>query len=125
MSERTIIIADDNSPLREAFVQQLREYYRVHGVGSGDALLDELTPSVDAVVCDWKLGGIQKEELLDAIQRTGRNPAIIVVSGCPPQRDLGSQGVTECLQKPIKIDTLRETIGNAIENQSSAVPPRV
>ena len=49
MSERTILVADDNGPLRELFVQQLREYYRVRGVGSGDALLDVLDPSVAPV----------------------------------------------------------------------------
>lgn len=124
MSETSVLVADDNSTLRELFVQQLREDYCVRGVGSGDALLDALDPSVDAVVCDWKLGGTQKQDLLDAIERAASDPAVIVISGCPPRRDLHNQGVAECLKKPIQTDTLRETIHSAIENRHSASPPR-
>lgn len=124
MSERTILVADDNGPLRELFVQQLREYYRVRGVGSGDALLDVLDPSVDAVVCDWKLSGTQKDDLLDAIEEAPSDPAVIVISGSPPRRVLRTQRVAECLEKPIQTDTLRDSIRSAIEDRSDVSPTR-
>lgn len=124
MSELTVLVAEDSSQLRKVFVQQLQEYYHVRGVGSGDALLEALNPAVDAVVCDWKVGGTQKSELLDAIERAASDPAVIVISGVATRQDVRTLGAAECLEKPIQIDTLRDAIHNALAEQSGVSPTR-
>ncbi|WP_340098469.1 response regulator [Salinibaculum salinum] len=125
MSKHTVLLADDNSHLREIFVQQLREHSRVRGVGTGDALLEALDQSVDAVVCDWKLNGTQKTDLLNAIGQTADELGIVVMSGSLPSRDLRPHGVDECLEKPFKTDTLRDAINSAIEEGEDAAATHV
>jgi DNA-binding NtrC family response regulator len=124
MPERTIVVADDNTELRNIFVRRLREFHDVRGVETGDALLDALDPSVDVVVCDWRIEGTQQLELLTAIERSPCAPSIIAISGCLPTRNLQAHGVAECLEKPFKLDTLRAAIQSALEEQPDASPPQ-
>ena len=119
MSNHTILLADDNAPLREAFAQQLQTDYDVRDVGTGEDLLDALDPGVDAVVCDWRLTGLQQTELLDAINKVASDTAVVVISGRLPPRNLDALGVDESREKPIQIDTLRDAIHSAIETQPS------
>lgn len=124
MTEPTVFLGEDDPQLRDIFADWLRETYHVRDFGSGDALLDALSPSVDAVVCDWHIRGTAEQSLVDALDRAGGDPAVVVVSGVAPRQDLSRYGVADFLEKPIGRDAFREAVDAALGRTVGPTPKR-
>jgi CheY-like chemotaxis protein len=105
---RTILIVEDDDDLRELFAEALRtEQYRVLCACNGrEALdmLDEMRPCL--VFLDMMMPVMSGVEVLEALGRSQRLPAlpVVVVSAVADRTE--ARGACRYLQKPIEIDAL-------------------
>ncbi|MFB6091399.1 MAG: response regulator [Haloquadratum sp.] len=120
MTDGTVLVGEDDTKLLQLFELWLRESYTVRGVATGDDLLDALETGVVAVVTDWRLDGTSQTALLDAIDRAGVDPGIVVTSGVRPDADLDQYGVDSVLEKPVDREELLDAVRAAV-----TAPPTV
>jgi two-component system response regulator PrrA len=110
MSERPILVVDDDANLREVLAEALEAAgYPVWTARDGaDALavLEQGRPSL--VVTDLHMPKLDGAELLKALRALGYDPPTILVTGTSrtPQQIAATLGVDACLIKPFDLDTL-------------------
>jgi DNA-binding NtrC family response regulator len=121
-----ILVVDDEEDFLESIVMRIElRGYRVHGVASGAAALEFLANNpdeVDVVLLDIKMPGMDGLETLREIKQ--RFPALetIVVTGHASQEfsRLGRElGAFDYLIKPIRLDTILESIEAAYRSRKT------
>ncbi|OWK43656.1 response regulator [Fimbriiglobus ruber] len=112
----TILVVEDEHELLEAFVIVLRKAgYQVIPAEDGlEALRQIETTSIDAVVVDMMIPGVNGFQVVEAVRaRPGDRTPILMASAnlSPPHREYASVlGVTAFLAKPFSpADLVRET----------------
>jgi DNA-binding NarL/FixJ family response regulator len=114
-----VLVVDDEEVVRSGLGQALRARgFEVETVASSQAAIEKLSPDIDVLLVDWRLGRNTADELLaEAIRRRlpcGR----LVMSGLkipePREAALDSHSLTY-LEKPLDIDELCVTCHQAVE----------
>ena len=116
----SILIVDDEQGIREALSSILAdEGYEPSAVASGEeclALLDRR--SVDLVLLDVWLDGIDGLETLDRMRRNGMDPMVVMISG---HANIESAvratklGAFDFIEKPLSLEKVILVIKNALE----------
>lgn len=102
----SVLVIDDDSTVRDSMVAFLDDYdYQVLSAACGREALQLLTErSVDAVVCDLKMPGLNGIELLEKLKQQQPLLPVIVVSGAGVMDDVVKAlrlGADDYLVKPI------------------------
>jgi two-component system, OmpR family, response regulator len=120
MSSFKVLIVDDERDFRESLVRRLqRRSVDAAGVASGEAALEHLAAqSVDVVVLDVKMPGMNGVETLREIKRRHPVVEVILLTG-HASVDSGVEGLAleafDYLIKPVKLDDLIERIMEAYD----------
>jgi two-component system, NtrC family, nitrogen regulation response regulator NtrX len=117
---QTILIVDDESQIRSALQGVLEdEGYKTLLAGSGEECLDMLRHrSVDVVLLDIWLPGIDGLETLERLIETEDHPEIIMISGhgnIETAVRATKLGAFDFLEKPLSIERTLIVLKNAIE----------
>lgn len=123
VSDRRILIVDDEVGIREMFAVWLREEsYECVTAASADAALAILaTDTYALVISDMMMPGRNGVELLREIKSRFADTAVIMVSGVDrPQRvrDALRVGAFDYLIKPCELDVLTLSVEHALERRS-------
>lgn len=124
-----LLIVDDNRPMVEALRLLLqREGHEVRIARSGrDAIEAVALERPDVILLDLELPDIDGIELAQAIRTTdqGGTPPIIIAltgSGRPADLDvLHDVGIRVLIQKPVRIEELRETIDRIVRERAGTL----
>jgi CheY-like chemotaxis protein len=123
-----VVVADDESRWLSALqraAKPLRNEMELHVADNGiDALILVGALKPDILILDLRMPGLDGFQVLDRIRGNPgtRNMAVIVASGEMSEqnaqrcRDLGA---VECLQKPVRLPTLIETIRQVAQRSRS------
>jgi signal transduction histidine kinase len=120
ISEVRLLLVDDEKGFREALARRLgKKVAAVWGVADGQSCLDFLTKnSVDVIVMDVRMPGMDGIETLKAVQSNYQKIETILLTGQTNAAD-GVQGIKagafDYLGKPIEFDHLMVKIGQAYQ----------
>jgi signal transduction histidine kinase len=123
VSDRRILIVDDELGIREMFAVWLREenYECVTAASADEALAILATDTYALVISDMIMPGRNGVELLREIKSRFADTAVIMVSGVDrPQRvrDALRVGAFDYLIKPCELDVLTLSVEHALERRS-------
>jgi two-component system NtrC family sensor kinase len=123
VSDRRILIVDDETGVREMFAAWLREEnFECITAASADAALANLaTDTYALVISDMMMPGRNGVELLREIKARYPDTAVIMVSGVDrPQRvrDALRVGAFDYLIKPCELDVLTLSVEHALERRT-------
>lgn len=116
----TILIVDDEAGIRESLTSVLREDgYRVEAVASGEECLAFIqNKSVDLILLDVWLPGIDGMETLKRLREADNGPMVVMISGhANIEAAVRSTklGAFDFVEKPLSLEKLGLVIKNALE----------
>jgi two-component system, NtrC family, nitrogen regulation response regulator NtrX len=119
---RTILVVDDEAAIRSTLSQILTyEKYRVVQAASGPAALRELgAESIDAVLLDIKMPGMDGFEVLDQVAALPAPPPVIVISGhgnIETAVEAVRRGAYDFLEKPLDRARILVTLENCLAHR--------
>lgn len=117
-----VLIVDDEDQLREAYAEILTDAgYEVEKASSSEQAVDVLDllqrSELDAVLSDIQMPGMSGVQLLRAVRDRDLDLPVILMTGNPTV-DTAAQaveyGALRYLMKPVKLDVLVATVGDAV-----------
>ncbi len=117
-----ILIVDDEAGIRESLSSILRdERYSVEAVGSAELALERLTSgTVEVVLLDVWLPGMDGMEALSRIQSLPQPPSVIIISGhgtIETAVRATKLGAFDFIEKPLSLERIIVLVRNAIEQR--------
>jgi two-component system nitrogen regulation response regulator NtrX len=117
-----ILIVDDEAGIRESLSSILRdERYSVEAVESAELALERLTSSsVEVVLLDVWLPGMDGMEALSRIQSLPQPPSVIIISGhgtIETAVRATKLGAFDFIEKPLSLERIIVLVRNAIEQR--------
>ncbi len=117
-----ISVIEDDDFQRTILIDSLKKKYEVYGAGSGEEFFDSLNNRVpDIVLLDWRLPGIQGNEVLERIKKEYPYIEVIVITafGDIEQAVKAMKiGAFHYVTKPIDLNELDIIIEKAVEHQN-------
>lgn len=100
----TVLLADDEDAIRAVFRLWLVEEdgWNVREASDGIEALEKLDGGVDVLVLDREMPNCDGPGVLERLEETGFDGAVLVVSGCPPDSRLDESDVAGYAMKPIE-----------------------
>jgi DNA-binding response OmpR family regulator len=121
MSEKRILIVDDDESINAVFKMMLEEHgLNVTTASSGQEALSLADSSFDLVILDIKLPDITGDEVAKTMRERGMAGNIVLMTGYPEMEDcidmLGI-GIHEILLKPISTDEILRVAREALSKR--------
>lgn len=123
----TILLAEDNEPLRDAMQNMLEELgYQILVAGNGKEALEvfQKSPQIDLVLSDLVMPEMGGVELYEALQGIRPDVKMIIISGYPLEtkgKELLQKGILDWVQKPFTVTDLANKVRSSL-SQSKATP---
>jgi two-component system cell cycle response regulator len=113
----TVLVVDDHASIRVFLEAALVKYdFAVKSVGTGQAAINAVERTVDAVLLDLGLPDMPGLEVLDAIRALPYPPPVIVLTGSVDRDapDCLSRGAHDFMAKPPQIEELVARVSAAV-----------
>ena len=123
LSGRILVVDDDENVRHLSALFCRRLGLEVTTAGSGPEALAWLVAaqeSIDAVLLDLSMPGMDGLHVLAEIRRSRRDLPVLLVSGYADRLPPESDGATRFLAKPFALETLAETLQQALEGAPAA-----
>ena len=122
---KTILVIDDDKSIRDSLKMILEyEHYEVEFAENGEKGLQSLDRfSVDVVLLDVKMAGMDGIEVLTKIQQKNQKPPVVMISGhgtIETAVEATKLGAFDFLSKPLDRDKLLVTVRNALQQAKLA-----
>lgn len=109
-SKPTVLVVDDEADLSELYAVHLDDEYEVRTANSGEEALDVLDDSVDVVLLDRGMPGLDGDEVLRRIRDSELDCRVALVTAFDPEFDIVEMGFDAYVCKPVSRRVLRETV---------------
>ncbi|MBX0325942.1 response regulator [Halomicroarcula sp. F13] len=106
----SVLLVEDEPPLREAYSRVLSQSYDVSTAATGEAAIDRLTDEIDVVLLDRTLPDADGEDLLREVQSRTDHCYVAMVTAIEPDFDIIDMGVDDYLVKPVPTEAVQETV---------------
>ena len=114
---KKVLVIDDEEPILEMVQQMLNSYgYHVHTAAEGESALRELKNNrYDAILCDWKMPGLNGRQVYDRLRDIHPELCrrVIFITGDvinEPMQKFLEQEKRPCLTKPFALGELRKAV---------------
>src|SRR5437762_4533670 len=122
MARPVVLVVDDDPGVRESFRLILEDHYEVVDVPDGPGALDVVrTSTVDLVLLDIRLPGMDGIEVLERIKALDEGIEVILVTAVKTVRTAVAAmklGAFDYLTKPFEEDELLSLVRRALERRS-------
>jgi DNA-binding response OmpR family regulator len=126
MSTQTILVADDDRPIRELLMHHLeREGFAVVGVSDGHAALRRARGAADLLVLDIVLPGVDGYDVVRTLRREERSVPIVILTARSDEIDrvLGFElGADDYICKPFSPREVVVRIKSILRRSGRALP---
>lgn len=112
-----VLVVDDNAAVRELYAAVLGGEYDVLTVGSGEAALDLMDGSIDAVLLDRRMPGLSGDETLERLRTRGHDCPVAMVTAIDPDVDVGETQYDAYAIKPLGRDELLEVVAGLLHRE--------
>jgi DNA-binding response OmpR family regulator len=108
--EITVLVVDDESQLLELFEAYLKERFIVRTAADGEAALERIDASVDAVLLDRRMPGMSGDEVLARLRDRGADVPVAMTTAIDPDVDILDMPFDEYLTKPVGREELHSVV---------------
>jgi len=118
MSDKKIIVVDDDESIRKTFFLILHENYRVYlAKDSREALKRFKNAKIDLIIADLKLPGLNGLEMINEFRKSGYRGDAILISAYPDLIDvdeLSRLSISHFFVKPLDLDAFNRSINHLL-----------
>lgn len=118
MSDKKIIVVDDDESIRKTFFLILHENYRVYlAKDSREALQRFKNAKIDLIIADLKLPGRNGLEMINEFRDSGYRGDAILISAYPDLIDvdeLSRLSISHFFVKPLDLDAFNRSINHLL-----------
>jgi DNA-binding NtrC family response regulator len=123
MSEKKIIIVDDDESIRKTFFLILNKDYRVYlAKDSGEALQRFKRAEIDLIIADLKLPHLDGVEMIAKFRELGYRGNVILISAYPDLvkvDELSRLSISHFFVKPLDLDSLNRSIDHLLNSKKT------
>ncbi|HDZ27163.1 MAG TPA: response regulator [Candidatus Aminicenantes bacterium] len=123
MSEKKIIIVDDDESIRKTFFLILNKNYRVYlAKDSGEALQRFKRAEIDLIIADLKLPHLDGVEMIAKFRELGYRGNVILISAYPDLvkiDELSRLSISHFFVKPLDLDSLNRSIDHLLNSKKT------
>jgi DNA-binding NtrC family response regulator len=123
MSEKKIIIVDDDESIRKTFFLILNKNYRVYlAKDSGEALQRFKRAEIDLIIADFKLPYLNGVEMIAKFRELGYRGNVILISAYPDLvkiDELSRLSISHFFVKPLDLDSLNRSIDHLLNSKKT------
>jgi DNA-binding response OmpR family regulator len=109
-SDLKVMVVEDNEGLADAYAEVLAESYDTEVSYSGQEALESMDGSVDIVLLDRKMPGMNGDEVLNEIRQRDCRCGVSMVTAVSPDFDIIEMGFDDYVVKPVEEGDLVETV---------------
>jgi PAS domain S-box-containing protein len=110
-----ILVVDDEKHFVEAHARMLRDNYAVETAENGEKALDLIDNTVDVVVLDRQMPGMDGDEVASRIRDEGFDCRVVLLTAVEPDFDIIELGIDDYLTKPASERDLIDCIEEVLE----------
>lgn len=115
MEASSILIVDDEAGILELYESYLKDSFEVITANSGTVGLEKMDESIDLVLLDRRMPGMNGDEVLQELRDRGFVCPIIMVTAVSPDRDIAVLPFNEYLTKPVSRQNLHDAIDRVMD----------
>jgi len=123
MSEKKIVVVDDDESIRKTFFLILHENYRVYlAKDAKEALQRFKKAKIDLIIADLKLPYTNGLEMINKFRESGYQGDAILISAFPDLinvDELSRLSVSHFFVKPLDLDALNRSIENILKSENN------
>ncbi len=123
MSEKKIIIVDDDESIRKTFFLILNKNFRVYlAKDSGEALQRFKRAEIDLIIADLKLPYLDGVEMIAKFRELGYRGNVILISAYPDLvkiDELSRLSISHFFVKPLDLDSLNRSIDHLLNSKKT------
>lgn len=123
MSEKKIVVVDDDESIRKTFFLILHENYRVYLAKDAKEALQRFKKSkIDLIIADLKLPYTNGLEMINKFRESGYQGDAILISAFPDLinvDELSRLSVSHFFVKPLDLDALYRSIEHILKSENN------
>jgi len=123
MSDKKIVIVDDDESIRKTFFLILNKNYRVYlAKDSKEALQRFKRAKIDLIIADLKLPYLNGVEMIAKFRELGYRGEVILISAYPDLvniDELSRLSVSNFFVKPLDLDSLNRSIDHLLNSKKT------
>jgi len=123
MSEKKIVVVDDDESIRKTFFLILNENYRVYlAKDAKEALQRFKKAKIDLIIADLKLPYINGLEMINKFRESGYQGDAILISAFPDMinvDELSRLSVSHFFVKPLDLDAINRSIDHILKSDNN------
>ena len=115
-----MLVVDDEELVADTYAVLLENRYETHVDYGGEAALEAVDESVDAVLLDRRMPDVDGDEVLARIRDRGLTCKVIMATAVDPDLNILEMDFDDYLCKPIDQETLVDTLDHHVDSTSPA-----
>jgi DNA-binding NtrC family response regulator len=123
MSEKKIVVVDDDESIRKTFFLILNKNYRVYlAKDSEEALQRFKKAKIDLIIADLKLPYLNGVEMIAKFRELGYRGNVILISAYPDLvniDELSRLSISHFFVKPLDLDSLNRSIDHLLNSKKT------
>jgi len=123
MSEKKIVVVDDDESIRKTFFLILQKNYRVYlAKDSKEALQRFKRAKIDLIIADLKLPYLNGVEMIAKFRELGYRGNVILISAYPDLvniEELSRLSISHFFVKPLDLDSLNRSIDHLLNSKKA------
>ncbi len=121
MSEKRIVVVDDDESIRKTFFLILHKNYQVYlAKDSQEALQRFENTQIDLIIADLKLPDSNGLEMITKFRASGYKGEVILISAYPDlvdRNELSNLSISQFFVKPLDLDALNRSIDRLMDSK--------
>jgi DNA-binding NtrC family response regulator len=122
MSNKMILIVDDDATLRKTFTLLLKGKYRILAVGDAEEALTKLhRAKADLVIADYRLPALNGLDLIRKLRASGFEGEAMLISAHPDEvkvEEMSRLGISHFFVKPLDLSLLNVSIDRLLQEKA-------
>jgi DNA-binding response OmpR family regulator len=115
-----VLVVDDEEDVADTYALRLQGEYETVVAYGGEAALENIDDSIDAVLLDRRMPDIHGDDVLDEIRDRGYDCAVIMSTAVDPDLNILEMDFDDYLCKPIFRETLLETLEQHLDRPGTS-----